>query len=142
MSPVVTKYVNAAAIYRGSAGTITIANRRIKVTYSTSKRIVQRPPTGGNPEDASGTPAESRVLLLTIYNAQYPITVEVINQITARHGRVARVVIFRKTHIQVSIFPLRSMTMIRQWWNSKMPTMLETRNVTSTVQTFTPGAVP
>lgn len=77
------------------------ANHRLKVNYSTSKRVVHRPLENDNQH--SELPPESRVLMLTVYNAQYPITVDVIHQITAKHGRVLRIVILRKTRIQVLV---------------------------------------
>lgn len=51
----------------------------------------------------STPPIESHILLLTIYNAQYPITVDVIHQVTNRHGKVLRIVIFRKTGVQAMV---------------------------------------
>ncbi|VDQ08320.1 unnamed protein product [Trichobilharzia regenti] len=69
-----------------------------RAVASTSKRVIHRPleNDGQHPD----IPPESRVLLLTVYNAQYPITVDVIHQITAKHGRVLRIVILRKARIQ------------------------------------------
>ena len=46
---------------------------------------------------------ENHILLLTIYNAQYPINVDVIHQVTNRHGKVLRIVIFRKTGVQAMV---------------------------------------
>ncbi|CAL8105576.1 unnamed protein product [Calicophoron daubneyi] len=91
------------AVVKNSDNPIVVANRRVRVNYSTSKRIVQRPLGGDTSNDYSQGPMESRVLLLTIYNAQYPITVDVIHQITSRHGRVLRIVIFRKAHVQAMV---------------------------------------
>ncbi|KAF7242229.1 hypothetical protein EG68_09176 [Paragonimus skrjabini miyazakii] len=91
------------AVHRCSENQMILANHRIRVNYSTSKRIVQRQ-SGGEPNrDYPDGPIESRVLLLTIYNAQYPITVDVVHQITSRHGRVLRIVIFQKTHVQAMV---------------------------------------
>ncbi|KER21747.1 hypothetical protein T265_09986 [Opisthorchis viverrini] len=92
-----------SAVVRCSEIPLTIANHRVRVNYSTSKRIVQRQLGGESGRDYSDGPLESRVLLFTIYNAQYPITVDVIHQITSRHGRVLRIVIFRKTHVQAMV---------------------------------------
>ncbi|TPP65346.1 Heterogeneous nuclear ribonucleoprotein L [Fasciola gigantica] len=90
-------------VRKGSEGAVVVANHRVKVNFSTSKRIIQRPAGGDTDREYTDGPMESRVLLLTVYNAQYPITVDVIHQITSRHGRVLRIVIFRKTHVQAMV---------------------------------------
>nr|CAH8826037.1 unnamed protein product [Trichobilharzia regenti] len=89
------------AVARCSENAVMFANHRLKVNYSTSKRVIHRPleNDGQHPD----IPPESRVLLLTVYNAQYPITVDVIHQITAKHGRVLRIVILRKARIQAMV---------------------------------------
>ncbi len=78
------------------------------MAYSTSKRLTYRgrfdddlPPSSNT--GRSAPPTESHILLLTIYNAQYPITVDVIHQVTNRHGKVLRIVIFRKTGVQAMV---------------------------------------
>ncbi|XP_018644242.1 heterogeneous nuclear ribonucleoprotein l (hnrnp l), putative [Schistosoma mansoni] len=95
--------INSAerAVARCSENAVMFANHRLKVNYSTSKRVVHRPLENDNQH--SELPPESRVLMLTVYNAQYPITVDVIHQITAKHGRVLRIVILRKTRIQAMV---------------------------------------
>ncbi|CAH8468581.1 unnamed protein product [Heterobilharzia americana] len=89
------------AVSRCSENSVMFANRRLKVNYSTSKRVIHRPLE--NDSQHSDLPPESRVLLLTVYNAQYPITVDVIHQITVKHGRVLRIVILRKSRIQAMV---------------------------------------
>ncbi|XKL67566.1 hypothetical protein PGB90_003057 [Kerria lacca] len=52
----------------------------------------------------------NHVLLYTILNPHYPITTEVINNISSRIGKVNRIVIFRKRAVQAMVeYPLRHM---------------------------------
>ena len=45
---------------------------------------------------------ENKIILLTIKNAVYPITTDVINKVAVRSGQIDRIVIFRKKFVQVS----------------------------------------
>ena len=46
---------------------------------------------------------ENHVLLLTVINPAYPITCDVIHQICGPHGKVLRVVIFKKNGVQAMV---------------------------------------
>jgi polypyrimidine tract-binding protein 2 len=59
---------------------------------SQSGVIVHRPDSTGSP---SNTPP-NRILLVTIHNAIYPITVDVLHQVFGPHGVVEKIVIFNK----------------------------------------------
>ncbi|KAL3873206.1 hypothetical protein ACJMK2_036349 [Sinanodonta woodiana] len=61
--------------------------------YSTSQRIT-RP---GGPDD---TRTANHILLFTVLNPQYPITVDVMHTICSPYGQVQRIVIFRKNGVQ------------------------------------------
>ncbi|CAG2195507.1 HNRNPL [Mytilus edulis] len=67
--------------------------------YSTSQRI-QRPAPGYNDpnymmgDDPNRPP--NHILLFTVLNPQYPITVDVMQTICSAHGQVLRIVIFKK----------------------------------------------
>ncbi|CAH8444453.1 unnamed protein product [Dicrocoelium dendriticum] len=91
------------AVHRCTESPLVFSNHRVRVHYSTSKHIIQRQAASEPGRDHSDGPMESRVLLFTVYNAQYPITVDVINQIASRHGRVLRIVVFQKTHVQAMV---------------------------------------
>ncbi|CDS42852.1 heterolocus tagous nuclear ribonucleoprotein l [Echinococcus multilocularis] len=91
-------------IQRSNEYPFTVNNQRLRLAYSTSKRLTFR----GRLDDSAiqsdrPPPMENNILLLTIYNAQYPITVDVIHQVTNRHGKVLRIVIFRKTGVQAMV---------------------------------------
>lgn len=81
-----------------------VGNQRLHLAYSTSKRLTNRGRLDeGAIKNERPPPQENNILLLTIYNAQYPITVDVIHQVTNRHGKVVRIVIFRKTGVQAMV---------------------------------------
>lgn len=81
-----------------------VGNQRLRLAYSTSKRLTFRGRLDdGTIQSDRPPPMENNILLLTIYNAQYPITVDVIHQVTNRHGKVLRIVIFRKTGVQAMV---------------------------------------
>ncbi|CAG5119825.1 unnamed protein product [Candidula unifasciata] len=63
--------------------------------YSLSQKI-QRP----GEED---TRAPNHILLFTVVNPQYPITVDVMHTITSPYGQVQRIVIFKKNGIQAMV---------------------------------------
>lgn len=54
-------------------------------------------------ESGSGT-KENKIILLTIKNAVYPITTDVIQRVANRSGQIDRIVIFKKKFVQVSLF--------------------------------------
>ncbi|XP_029637625.1 heterogeneous nuclear ribonucleoprotein L isoform X2 [Octopus sinensis] len=64
--------------------------------FSTSQKI-QRP---GGPEDMR---TANHILLFTILNPQYPITVEVMHTISSPYGQVQRIVIFKKNGVQAMV---------------------------------------
>ncbi|KAK7103356.1 hypothetical protein V1264_018272 [Littorina saxatilis] len=82
------EYVQSSAIY--------VAGQPAYFNYSTSQKI-QRP---GDPED--NRPA-NHVLLFTILNPQYPITVDVMHTICSPYGQVLRIVIFKKNGVQTMV---------------------------------------
>uniref|UniRef100_A0A8C5T0G8 Heterogeneous nuclear ribonucleoprotein L like n=1 Tax=Malurus cyaneus samueli TaxID=2593467 RepID=A0A8C5T0G8_9PASS len=71
-----------------------IAGQQAFFNYSTSKRIT-RP---GNTDDPSGG---NKVLLLSIQNPLYPITVDVLYTVCNPVGKVQRIVIFKRNGIQI-----------------------------------------
>ncbi|KAM5164078.1 heterogeneous nuclear ribonucleoprotein L-like [Mantella aurantiaca] len=73
-----------------------IAGQQAFFNYSTSKRIT-RP---ANAEDPSGG---NKVLLLSIQNPLYPITVDVLYSVCNPVGKVDRIVIFKRNGIQAMV---------------------------------------
>ncbi|XP_027477130.1 heterogeneous nuclear ribonucleoprotein L-like isoform X1 [Zalophus californianus] len=73
-----------------------IAGQQAFFNYSTSKRIT-RP---GNTDDPSGG---NKVLLLSIQNPLYPITVDVLYTVCNPVGKVQRIVIFKRNGIQAMV---------------------------------------
>ncbi|XP_070590801.1 heterogeneous nuclear ribonucleoprotein L-like isoform X1 [Erythrolamprus reginae] len=73
-----------------------IAGQQAFFNYSTSKRIT-RP---GNTDDPSGG---TKVLLLSIQNPLYPITVDVLYTVCNPVGKVQRIVIFKRNGIQAMV---------------------------------------
>ncbi|XP_075452522.1 heterogeneous nuclear ribonucleoprotein L-like isoform X2 [Ascaphus truei] len=73
-----------------------IAGQQAFFNYSTSKRIT-RP---ANTEDPSGG---NKVLLLSIQNPLYPITVDVLYSVCNPVGKVERIVIFKRKGIQAMV---------------------------------------
>ncbi|BHF65106.1 hypothetical protein SprV_0200811500 [Sparganum proliferum] len=80
-----------------------VGNQRIRVAYSTSKRIIHRAGATEEYGDERCPPSENNILLLTIYNAHYPINVDVIHQVANRHGKVLRIVVFRRKEVQAMV---------------------------------------
>ncbi|VDN15622.1 unnamed protein product [Dibothriocephalus latus] len=80
-----------------------VGNQRIRVAYSTSKRIIHRAGVTEEYGDERCPPSENNILLLTIYNAHYPINVDVIHQVANRHGKVLRIVVFRRKEVQAMV---------------------------------------
>ncbi|CAL8105582.1 unnamed protein product [Calicophoron daubneyi] len=81
---------------------LSIGHNQIQVSFSTSKRIVQRA-ADKDSSDQNEESMENNVLLFTIYNAQYPITVDIVHQITSPYGNVVRIVMFRKSQVQAMV---------------------------------------
>ncbi|XP_046364268.1 heterogeneous nuclear ribonucleoprotein L-like isoform X2 [Haliotis rufescens] len=81
-------YAQTSAIY--------VAAQPAFFNFSTSQKI-QRP---GDPED---TRPANHVLLFTILNPQYPITVDVMHTICSPYGQVLRIVIFKKNGVQAMV---------------------------------------
>ncbi|XP_060598674.1 heterogeneous nuclear ribonucleoprotein L-like [Ruditapes philippinarum] len=88
---------SSACVNFANANQLLIRGQPAYFNYSTSQRI-QRPndvETGGQPF----APA-NKILLFTILNAKYPITVDVMHTICSPHGRVEKIVIFKKQAVQ------------------------------------------
>lgn len=74
-------------------------NRQSSYDYPPQQQKANRPPPGpGGHEEKP-----SNVLLFTVYNPKYPITVDVMHTITSPHGTVNRIVIFRKNGVQAMV---------------------------------------
>ncbi|XP_019851800.1 PREDICTED: heterogeneous nuclear ribonucleoprotein L-like [Amphimedon queenslandica] len=84
---------------------IFIMDRQVYFNYSTSSEIT-RSPYGVVPNNTApdpNEPPENHILLFTIFNPLYPITVDVIRTICTPYGFVQRIVIFRKNGLQVLV---------------------------------------
>ncbi|VDD80408.1 unnamed protein product [Mesocestoides corti] len=91
-------------VQRSNEYPFAVGSQRLRMAYSMSKRLTYRGRLDDNVlQSGRPPPLENNILLLTIYNAQYPITVDVIHQVTNRHGKVLRIVIFRKTGVQAMV---------------------------------------
>ncbi|ESO83568.1 hypothetical protein LOTGIDRAFT_222631 [Lottia gigantea] len=75
---------------------INVAGSAAFFNYSTSQKI-QRP---GDPEDSQQA---NHILLFTVLNPQYPITVDVMHTICSSYGQVLRIVIFKKNGVQTMV---------------------------------------
>lgn len=96
---------------------IQILDRPVFFNFSTSQEITRSPygiaPSGANTaiaaaaaapiDDIGGQPPPNHILLFTIFNPLYPITVDVIRTICSPYGFVQRTVIFRKNGLQVLV---------------------------------------
>ncbi|VDO73348.1 unnamed protein product [Schistosoma margrebowiei] len=78
-----------------------ILNSLVQISFSTSKHIVQRAANRAPADEQSSLSADNHILLFTIYDTDRPITVETIYRITCSYGSVLRIVIFRKSQVQV-----------------------------------------
>ncbi|XP_053403977.1 heterogeneous nuclear ribonucleoprotein L-like isoform X2 [Mercenaria mercenaria] len=88
---------SSACVNFANANQLLIRGQPAYFNYSTSQRI-QRPSdveVGGQPF----APA-NKILLFTVLNAKYPITVDVMHTICSPHGRVEKIVIFKKQAVQ------------------------------------------
>uniref|UniRef100_A0A0N4UQS6 RRM domain-containing protein n=1 Tax=Dracunculus medinensis TaxID=318479 RepID=A0A0N4UQS6_DRAME len=83
-----------ACVVYAQTNQIYVAGQAALFNYSTSKMIQRLGLESENP---------NHVLILTIYNAQYPINVEVIHQICEPHGTVKRIAILRRTMLQALV---------------------------------------
>ena len=81
-------------LFRYRNDSIYIANRPAKVNFSTSEHVLKR--SGPQNESVSSS---NKVLIFFIYDAIYPINVDVINKICKPHGRVVRIFINRKASV-------------------------------------------
>ncbi|XP_053239513.1 heterogeneous nuclear ribonucleoprotein L-like [Podarcis raffonei] len=73
-----------------------IAGQQAFFNYSTSKRITR-------PENTNSVSGGNKVLLLSIQNPLYPITVDVLYTVCNPVGKVKRIVIFKKNAIQALV---------------------------------------
>nr|CAH8826049.1 unnamed protein product [Trichobilharzia regenti]CAH8826052.1 unnamed protein product [Trichobilharzia regenti]CAH8826055.1 unnamed protein product [Trichobilharzia regenti] len=80
-----------------------VLNSLVQVAFSTSKHIVQRAANRAPPDEKNSLSSDNHILLFTIFNAERPVTVETIHRITSCHGRVLRIVIFRKSQVQAMV---------------------------------------
>ncbi|CAJ0610258.1 unnamed protein product [Cylicocyclus nassatus] len=83
-----------ACVTFASSNFIFVAGYAALFNYSTSQNIQRH-----------GFESESpcKVLVITVYNAQYPIDVHVIHQICEPHGKVLRIAIVRKSLMQALV---------------------------------------
>lgn len=93
-----------------------ILNSLVQISFSTSKHIVQRAANRAPADEQSSLSADNHILLFTIYDTDRPITVETIYRITFSYGSVLRIVIFRKSQVQVSD-KIKTDMCFRQWWS-------------------------
>ncbi|XP_073528713.1 heterogeneous nuclear ribonucleoprotein L-like isoform X17 [Phyllobates terribilis] len=75
---------------------IFIGGQQASFSYSTSKKITR----SANIEDTFGG---SNVLLISIYNADYPVSVDIIYSVFNPLGKVERIVIFRRNAIKAMV---------------------------------------
>ncbi|XP_061183931.1 heterogeneous nuclear ribonucleoprotein L-like [Saccostrea echinata] len=80
----------------GEENQIYVAAQPAYVNYSTSQKI-QRP-VGGDDHRAG-----NHILLFTVLNPQYPISVDVMHSICSPYGQVQRIVIFKKNGVQAMV---------------------------------------
>lgn len=69
--------------------------------YNNHNHHQQRP--GGYPPRQDSNVGPNHILLITVINPAYPITCEVIHTICQPHGKVLRIVIFKKNGIQAMV---------------------------------------
>ncbi|CAJ0603533.1 unnamed protein product [Cylicocyclus nassatus] len=83
-----------ACVTFASSNLIFVAGDAALFNYSTSQNIQRLGFESENP---------CKVLVITVYNAQYPIDVHVIHQICEPHGKVLRIAIVRKSLMQALV---------------------------------------
>ncbi|CAH8445032.1 unnamed protein product [Dicrocoelium dendriticum] len=91
-----------ACVDSASRSPLRINEQEIQVTFSTSRRIIQRA-GDKSPQDLVSETMENHVLLYTIFNVCHPVTIDVIRQVTMPYGTVVRIVMFRKTQLQAMV---------------------------------------
>ncbi|XP_032811644.1 heterogeneous nuclear ribonucleoprotein L-like isoform X3 [Petromyzon marinus] len=90
---------DARACVAGTAGDpVYVGGQPAYCNFSTSQRISRK---GGTPAD--DVARTNHILLLTVNNALYPITTEVIHTICSPYGVVQRIVIFKKNGVQALV---------------------------------------
>lgn len=55
------------------------------------------------PSNAPSTPPQNSILLVTIQNVLYPITIDILHQIFSKYGSILKIAIFTKTGLQALI---------------------------------------
>lgn len=83
---------------QAKAAPVHICGNPVLCSFSKSKKILTPVSKAGDVERA-----EHNILLLSIHNVMYPITVDVIHTICKPYGQVARIVIFRKGGTQAMV---------------------------------------
>ncbi|KAL6737098.1 hypothetical protein Aduo_010770 [Ancylostoma duodenale] len=83
-----------ACVTFAASNLIFVAGDAALFNYSTSQNIQRLGFESENP---------CKVLVITVYNAQYPIDVHVIHQICEPHGKVLRIAIIRKSMMQALV---------------------------------------
>ncbi|VDM68444.1 unnamed protein product [Strongylus vulgaris] len=83
-----------ACVTFAASNLIFVAGDAALFNYSTSQNIQRLGFESENP---------CKVLVITVYNAQYPIDVHVIHQICEPHGKVLRIAIVRKSLMQALV---------------------------------------
>ncbi|ETN72249.1 hnRNP-L/PTB/hephaestus splicing factor family protein [Necator americanus] len=83
-----------ACVTFAASNLIFVAGDAALFNYSTSQNIQRLGFESENP---------CKVLVITVYNAQYPIDVHVIHQICEPHGKVLRIAIVRKSMMQALV---------------------------------------
>jgi heterogeneous nuclear ribonucleoprotein L len=74
-----------------------VGGKPVQAAFSTSQKLERQ---YGEPRNEE---RPNNVLLYTIVNPLYPITVDVLNTISSTHGKVNRIVIFRKQGVQAMV---------------------------------------
>ncbi|XP_052275971.1 heterogeneous nuclear ribonucleoprotein L-like isoform X2 [Dreissena polymorpha] len=101
---------SSACVNFANSNQLCIAGTPAFFNFSTSQRI-QRPRNENNQSQGqmgeNGRPYQNvpgnKILLFTVLNAKYPITVDVMHTICSSHGRVEKIVIFRKQYVQAQV---------------------------------------
>ncbi|KHN85841.1 Heterogeneous nuclear ribonucleoprotein L-like [Toxocara canis] len=83
-----------ACVVYAQTNQIYVAGQAALFNYSTSKMIQRLGLESEHP---------NHVLILTIYNAQYPVNVDVIHQICEPHGFVRRIAMIRRSMLQALV---------------------------------------
>eukprot|EP01107_Rhizomastix_libera_P012198 TRINITY_DN3020_c1_g1_i1.p1 TRINITY_DN3020_c1_g1~~TRINITY_DN3020_c1_g1_i1.p1 ORF type:complete len:374 (+),score=85.55 TRINITY_DN3020_c1_g1_i1:494-1615(+) len=81
----------------------TVMGQNVYVSYSPHKELKVKQPQGEASTHDSHTAETSPVLLVTVRNMQYPVTIEALNTIFTRYGVVLRIVLFTKKDFQAFV---------------------------------------